>query len=47
MRELSAREDQNVLELKIEEATEEALDSSKFPSSAPTLRVPPSLVGFF
>jgi hypothetical protein len=46
MRELSAREDQNILELEIEEAAEEALDPPELPSSAPTLRVPPSPAGF-
>jgi hypothetical protein len=47
MRELSAREDQNIIELKMEEAAEEALNFSEFPSSAFTLGVPPSLAGFF
>jgi ABC-type phosphate transport system auxiliary subunit len=46
MRELGAREDQNILELEIEEAAEEALDLPELPSSAPALGVLPSLAGF-
>jgi hypothetical protein len=49
MREFSARENQNILELEIEEAAEEALASPELPNSlsAPVLGVPPSLAGFF
>jgi phage shock protein A len=48
MRELGAREEQNILELEIEEAAEEVLDPSELPSSlsAPALGVPPSPAGF-
>jgi hypothetical protein len=49
MRELSAREDQNILELEMEKAAEEALDPPELPSSlsAPALGVSPSLTSFF
>jgi glycine/D-amino acid oxidase-like deaminating enzyme len=46
MRELGAREEQNILELEMEEAAEEVLDPSELPSSAPALGVPPSPAGF-
>jgi predicted transcriptional regulator len=47
MRELSARENQNILELEMEETAEEALDAPELPSSAPALGVPSSPASFF
>jgi hypothetical protein len=46
MRELGAREDQNIFELEMEKAAEEALDPPELPSSAPALGVPPSPTDF-
>jgi hypothetical protein len=46
MRELGAREEQNILELEMEETAEEALDFSELPNSAPALGFPPSPASF-
>jgi hypothetical protein len=54
MRELDDRENQNILDLKIEEEIKEAakralsasLDPSELPNSAPALGFPPSPAGF-
>jgi hypothetical protein len=47
MRELGAREEQNILELEMEEAAEEALNPPELPNSALVLGFPFSLAGFF
>jgi hypothetical protein len=49
MRELSDREDQNILDLKAEEALERVLTVSPlfiYASSEPASRFPPSLISF-